>query len=65
MKRLLLGLLCICIALSGCTAAPPQPVPPEPPETQTLTVSPAPPLLAQGIPLGEDGKQLYFPNEAV
>lgn len=65
MKRLLTGLLCICIALSGCTAAPPQTVPTEPSETQTLTVSPAPPLLEQGIPLGEDGNLLYIPNEAV
>ena len=65
MKRLLTGLLCICIALSGCTAAPPQTVPTEPPETQTLTVSPALPLLEQGIPLGEAGNLLYLPNEAV
>ena len=65
MKRLLTGLLCICIALSGCAAAPPQTVPTEPPETQTLTVSPAPSLLEQGIPLGEDGNLLYLPNEAV
>lgn len=65
MKRLLPGLLCICIALSGCTAAPPQTVQTAPPETETVTVPSTLPLLEQGIPLGEDGNLLYIPNEAV
>ena len=65
MKRLLTGLLCICIALSGCTAAPPQTVQTAPPETETVTVPSTLPLLEQGIPLGEDGNLLYIPNEAV
>ena len=38
MKRLLPGLLCICIALSGCTAQPTQTVPTEPSETETVTL---------------------------
>ena len=65
MKRLLLGLLCICIALSGCTAQPTQTVPTEPSETETVTLPTALPLLEQGIPLGEDGNLLYIPNVAV
>lgn len=65
MKRLLLGLLCICIALSGCTAQPTQTVPTEPSETETVTLPTALPLLEQGIPLGEDGNLLYIPNEAL
>lgn len=65
MKRLLTGLLCICMALSGCTAAPPQTVPTEPPEAETVTVPSTLPLLEQGIPLGEDGNLLYIPNDAV
>ena len=65
MKRLLLGLLCICIALSGCTAQPTQTVPTEPSETETVTLPTALPLLDQGIPLGEDGNLLYIPNESL
>lgn len=65
MKRLLLGLLCICIALSGCTAQPTQTVPTEPSETETVTLPTALPLLEQGIPLGEDGNLLYIPNESL
>lgn len=65
MKRLLLGLLCICMALSGCTAQPIQTVPTEPSETETVTLPTALPLLEQGIPLGEDGNLLYIPNESL
>ena len=65
MKRLLLGLLCICIALSGCTAQPTQTVPTEPSETETVTLPTELPLLEQGIPLGEDGNLLYIPNESL
>ena len=65
MKRLLLGLLCICIAFSGCTAQPTQTVPTEPSETETVTLPTALPLLDQGIPLGEDGNLLYIPNESL
>ena len=65
MKRLLTGLLCICIALSGCTAQPTQTVPTEPSETETVTLPTALPLLEQGIPLGEDGNLLYIPNESL
>ena len=65
MKRLLTVLLCICIALSGCTAQPTQTVPTEPSETETVTLPTALPLLDQGIPLGEDGNLLYIPNESL
>ena len=63
MKQKLIGLLCACMLLTGCTGGSPQPVQTAPPETHT-EVS-AVPLLEQGTPVGESGNLLYIPNEAV
>ena len=65
MKRFLIGLLCVCMLLSGCTGGAPQPTLTELPETETQLTSPAAPLLEQGIAVGESGNLLYIPNEAV
>lgn len=68
MKKILIGLLCICILLSGCGGNAPQP-------TQTAaTTAPSPttepaqpllPLLEQGIALEESRNLLYIPNDTV
>ena len=65
MKRILIGVLCVCILLCGCTAVPPQPTQTDPPETETIDREPVVPLLEQGIAAGESGNLLYIPNDAV
>ena len=65
MKRFLIGLLCVCMLLSGCTGGAPQPTLTELPETETQLTSPAVPLLEQGTAVGESGNLLYIPNDAV
>lgn len=67
MKRLLLGLLCGCVLLSGCTGGTPQPTQTAPTEThiETEPAAPTVPLLEQGIAAGASGNLLYIPNEAV
>ena len=65
MKRNLIGLLCACILLSGCTGGAPQPVQTDPPVTETRPAESDLPLLEQGIAQGEGGNLWYIPNEAV
>ena len=65
MKKILLGLLCICILLSGCTGGAPQPTQTAPSVTETQHAAPLLPLLEQGIAVGESGNLLYIPNDAV
>lgn len=65
MKRILIGMLCVCILLCGCTNASPQPTQTDPPETETVNREPVVPLLEQGIAAGEGGNLWYIPNDAV
>ena len=70
MKKILWGLLCLCMLLSGCRTDAPQPVQTAPPETNPPTAETQPvntrqPLLEQGISLEESSNLLYIPNEAV
>lgn len=68
MKKILLGLLCVCMLLSGCTGNPPPPTQadtPTMPSQSTEPAQPGVPLLDQGIAVGENGNLLYIPNDAV
>ena len=65
MKRKLVGLLCVCLLLSGCQNHPAQPPQTEPPAAETqLEYSPLT-LLEQGIALKESSNLLYIPNQTV
>lgn len=73
MKKKLLGLLCICILLSGCRVGSNLPIQTEPPVTEASTVdNPTTqpegsylPLLEQGSVLEESSNLLRIPNETV
>ena len=66
MKRILIGLLCVCMLLSGCGIGSSEPLQTEPPaaETQPTEVSRIP-LLEQGIALEESSNVRYIPNQEV
>ena len=68
MKRKLMGLLCVCILLSGCRIGSTQTVPTEPNVTEISTTQPTVshlPLLEQGTILEESSNLRYIPNETV
>ena len=67
MKRKLMGLLCICMLLSGCRVRSTPAEQTEPPATEASATQPneLPPLLEQGrVPEGS-GNLLQIPNETV
>ena len=62
MKRKLMGLLCICLMLSGCRNSPQPPVETEPLATEAPTVQTTVSLLEQG---NADGNLIRISNETV
>lgn len=63
MKRKLIGLLCVCMLLSGCGIGSSKPLQTESPPTESLQAHL--PLLEQGIALEESSNLRYIPNAAV
>lgn len=70
MKRKLIGLLCVCMLLSGCETGSAKPLQTEVPATKEPVMESAPvvsdlPLLEQGITLAESSNLRYIPNGEV
>ena len=65
MKRKLIGLICVCMLLSGCGSGSSQPLQTESPAAETLPVQTNLPLLEQGSILEESSNLRYIPNAAL
>ena len=65
MKRKLIGLLCVCMLLSGCGSGSSHPLQTESPTAESLPTQSHLPLLEQGIVLEESRNLRYIPNTAV
>lgn len=65
MKRKLIGLLCVCMLLSGCGNGSSKPLQTESPTVESLPIQTHLPLLEQGSALEESSNLRYIPNAAV
>ena len=65
MKRILAGLLCACILLSGCHVSSEPTEPTQPPVTEAPTIQQGVYLLDQGRTLEGYSNLVYIPNEIV
>ena len=66
MKRILIGLLCVCMLVSGCGISSSNPLQTESPVMETVeTETPYVPLLEQGVALKGNGSLRYIPNQTV
>ncbi len=65
MKRKLIGLICVCMLLSGCRTSSSMPLQTEPPAMESMPTQSHLPLLEQGIVLEENSNLRYIPNTAV
>lgn len=65
MKRKLIGLLCVCMLLSGCGSSSSVPLQTEAPIVESPPTQSHLPLLEQGTALEESSNLLHIPNAAV